>query len=73
MAIITLNRRPTSLRFKAIIIDTISFADDDGYGFATNKGNEELVELLNEFIQLNKENGKFDEMYITAQEGALKN
>lgn len=55
------------------IIDSIAFADDDGYGFATNKGNEELVELLNEFIQINKDNGKFDEMFIEAQEEAINN
>jgi polar amino acid transport system substrate-binding protein len=55
------------------IIDTISFADDDGYGFATNKGNEALVAELNEFISINQTNGKFAELFVKAQEEALNN
>lgn len=55
------------------IIDTIAFADDDGYGFATNKGNEALVAELNEFISINQQNGKFDELFVKAQEEALNN
>ena len=61
------------INFKYKIIDTIAFADDDGYGFATNKGNEELVAELNEFISINQQNGKFDELFIKAQEEALNN
>lgn len=53
------------------IIDTIPFADDDGYGFATNKGNDSLIALLNEVIIENQANGKLDEMFASALEESL--
>lgn len=55
------------------IIDTIKFADDDGYGIATNKGNIELVTLINKVIAENQANGKLEELFYEALQESLSN
>ena len=54
------------------IIDTISFPDDEGYAFATNKKQDDLINLINDVIKENKDNGKLAQLYVEAVEKAGK-
>jgi ABC-type amino acid transport substrate-binding protein len=44
------------------VINTLSFADDDGYAFASKKDANELVSFLNETIMKWKNSGKIEEL-----------
>lgn len=52
------------------LIDSIEFPDDAGYAFATNKGQISLIELINDVIKENKENGVLQQLYVDAIEKA---
>lgn len=53
------------------MIDTIAFADDDGYAFATNYGSEALISVVNEVIVENKANGNLDQLFVDALAASL--
>lgn len=55
------------------VIDTLAFDDDGGYGIATNKGNDDLITLINKVITTNTTSGKLDEMFISAVEASSNN
>ncbi|MEA4821781.1 MAG: transporter substrate-binding domain-containing protein, partial [Erysipelotrichales bacterium] len=50
------------------IIDTIAFADDDGYGYAALKTSTKLIEIINNVIEDLKSTGKIDQLLIEASE-----
>ena len=52
------------------IIDSISFPDDEGYAFATNKKQDDLIALINDVIKENKKNGILEQLYVEAVEKA---
>jgi arginine/lysine/histidine transporter system substrate-binding protein len=53
------------------IIDTIAFADDEGYGFASNYGCESLISLINGVISTNQANGVLDSLFVDALNESL--
>lgn len=53
------------------MIDTIAFQDDNGYAFATNYGSEALINIVNQVIQENKENGNLDQLFVDALDASL--
>ena len=44
------------------MIDTIEFADDDGYAFASNYGSEDLMGLINNVVSSAKADGSLDRL-----------
>ncbi|MFA6942337.1 MAG: transporter substrate-binding domain-containing protein [Bacilli bacterium] len=56
------------------IIDNIAFPDDDGYAFASNYNiGEDLINLINGVITVNKENGVLDGLFVDALNKSLGN
>jgi ABC-type amino acid transport substrate-binding protein len=56
------------------IIDNIAFPDDDGYAFASNYNiGEDLINLINGVITVNKENGVLDGLFVDALNESLGN
>ena len=39
------------------------FSADEQYGIAVKKGNQEMLDMLNEGLQKIRDNGKYDEIY----------
>jgi glutamine transport system substrate-binding protein len=39
------------------------FSAEDQYGIAVKKGNQEILDMLNEGLQKIRDNGKYDEIY----------
>lgn len=53
------------------IIDSIDFADDEGYAFATNFGSNKLVTLINEVISESMASGVLNQMFVDALTDSL--
>lgn len=52
-------------------LDTIVFADDDGYAFATNHGQEDLINQVNQVIAAASASGLLLSMYVDALNQSL--